>query len=224
MENTTKTQQAHPFIRFLKEWGIFLAIITLAILSRFFIWSLVVVDGHSMDPNLSDKQRLVLIKTASINRFDIVVAKETETLNGQTINKDVVKRVVGMPGDEIKFDNDQLFINGEKTDEPYLADFKKQLADGELEKTYQAYSLTSELSEANRAYFVQLAQQAQSFTTDATGNPTFTIKVPEGEYLLLGDNRIVSRDSRSVGTFKRSDIIGRTMFRIWPLDKISTLN
>ncbi|MEY8444354.1 signal peptidase I [Lactococcus ileimucosae] len=224
MENTRKNTQPNAFMRFLKEWGIFLAIITIAILSRIFIWSLVVVDGHSMDPTLADKQRLVLIKTASINRFDIVVAKETESINGQTETKDVVKRVVGMPGDEIKFDNDQLYINGQKTDEPYLADFKKQLSDGELEKTYQNYALTSELSEANRAYFVQLAQQSQAFTTDTTGNPTFTIKVPEGEYLLLGDNRIVSRDSRAVGTFKRSEIVGRTVFRIWPLNKISTLN
>ncbi|MFK4928926.1 signal peptidase I [Lactococcus petauri] len=224
MENTTQNKQPNAFTRFVKEWGIFIAIITIAILSRIFIWSLVVVDGHSMDPNLADKQRLVLIKTASINRFDIVVAKETETVNGQTETKDVVKRVVGMPGDEIKFDKDQLYINGKKTDEPYLADFKKQLSNNELEKTYQNYALTSELSEANRAYFVQLAQQAQAFTTDATGNPTFTIKVPEGEYLLLGDNRILSRDSRAVGTFKRSDIVGRTMFRVWPINKISTLN
>ncbi|HAP15830.1 signal peptidase I [Lactococcus muris] len=224
MENTRKNKQPNAFTRFLKEWGIFLTIITLAILSRIFIWSLVVVDGHSMDPTLADKQRLVLIKTASINRFDIVVAKETESINGQTETKDVVKRVIGMPGDEIKFDNDQLYINGQKTDEPYLADFKKQLSDGELEKTYQNYALTSELSEANRAYFVQLAQQSQAFTTDTTGNPTFSIKVPEGEYLLLGDNRIVSRDSRAVGTFKRSEIVGRTVFRIWPLNKISTLN
>ncbi|MEG2773672.1 MAG: signal peptidase I, partial [Lactococcus sp.] len=110
MENTTQTKQTNAFTRFIKEWGIFLAIITIAILSRIFIWSLVVVDGHSMDPNLADKQRLVLIKTASINRFDIVVAKETETVNGQTETKDVVKRVVGMPGDEIKFDKDQLYI------------------------------------------------------------------------------------------------------------------
>lgn len=224
MENTKKNKQPSAFSRFLKEWGIFLAIITIAILSRIFIWSLVVVDGHSMDPNLSDKQRLVLVKTASINRSDIVVAKETETVNGKTETKDVVKRVVGMPGDEIKFDNDQLYINGKKADEPYLADFKKQLSNGKLEKTYQDYPLTSELSEASRAYFVQLAQQTQAFTTDSTGNPSFTVKVPEGEYLLLGDNRIVSRDSRAVGTFKRSDIVGRTMFRIWPLNKISTLN
>ena len=124
MENTKQNKQTNAFTRFVKEWGIFLAIITIAILSRIFIWSLVVVDGHSMDPNLADKQRLVLIKTASINRFDIVVAKETETVNGKTETKDVVKRVVGMPGDEIKFDKDQLYINGKKTDEPYWQTLK----------------------------------------------------------------------------------------------------
>lgn len=224
MENTIQKKRPSKFARFMKEWGIFLTIIIIAILSRIFIWSLVVVDGHSMDPNLADKQRLVLIKTASINRGNIVVAEETDTVNGQTSTKDIVKRVVGMPGDVIKFDHDVLTINGKVTSEPYLDNFKKQLADGQLEKTYANYSLTSELTEANRSYFVQLAQQAKAFTTDTTGNPVFTITVPQGQYLLLGDNRIVSRDSRAVGTFKRSEIIGRAEFRIWPLNQISTLN
>ena len=57
---------------FIKEWGLFIAIIIIAVLSRMFIWSVVVVDGHSMDPNLADKERLIIVKTAKINRFDIV--------------------------------------------------------------------------------------------------------------------------------------------------------
>ena len=95
-------------MKFLKEWGLFLFIIIAILLSRVFLWSLVVVDGHSMDPTLADKERLVIVKKSTINRFDIVVAKE-ETADGST--KDIVKRVIGMPGDTIKFDHDQLTIN-----------------------------------------------------------------------------------------------------------------
>ncbi|MFC4652970.1 signal peptidase I [Lactococcus nasutitermitis] len=204
---------------FLKEWGIFIAIIAIAVLSRIFIWSLVVVDGHSMDPTLADRQRLVLVKTAKINRFDIVVAKETS--DGQ--NKDIVKRVIGMPGDKITFDHDKLTIDGKVYNEPYLKDFKKQLADGQLEKTYAAYPLTKDLASADRSYFVQLAQQAKAFTVSNSSSPVFSVTVPKGQYFLMGDNRIVSRDSRAVGTFSRKDIVGEAKLRIWPLNKISLL-
>ena len=212
--------QSSGFVRFLREWGVFTVVIVLAILSRIFIWSLVIVDGHSMDPTLADKERLVLVKTAKINRFDIVVAKETAS---DGTSKDIVKRVIGLPGDTITFNKDQLKIDGKVYSEPYLKDFKAQLKDGQLEKTYQAYPLTDALAAADRTYFVQLAQQAKAFTTDTTGNPTFTVKVPQGEYFLMGDNRIVSADSRAVGPFKRSAIIGEAKMRIWPLSKISLM-
>lgn len=47
-------------MKFLKEWGLFLFIIIAILLSRVFLWSLVIVDGHSMDPTLADKERLLL--------------------------------------------------------------------------------------------------------------------------------------------------------------------
>lgn len=207
-------------IKFLKEWGIFLLIIVAIILSRIFIWSLVIVDGHSMDPTLADKERLAIVKTSSIDRFDIVVAKE-ETSTGDT--KDIVKRVIGMPGDVIKFNNDKLTINNKVYSETYLNNFHKQLANGTLAETYGAYPLTNSLTEQNRNLFVSLAENTKAFTTDSTGNPSFTVTVPQGEYFLMGDNRVVSQDSRAVGTFKRSAIIGEAKLRIWPVNKISLL-
>ena len=109
-------------MKFLKEWGLFLFIIIAILLSRVFLWSLVVVDGHSMDPTLADKERLVIVRKSTINRFDIVVAKE-ETADGST--KDIVKRVIGMPGDTIKFDHDQLTINNKVYPENYLKDLNR---------------------------------------------------------------------------------------------------
>lgn len=227
MENVEKLERAekekapkrNPFVSFLKEWGIFILIVAAVILSRIFIWSLVVVDGHSMDPTLADKQRLVIVKTASIHRGDVVVAKEVA--NGQT--KDIVKRVIGMPGDVVKFDHDKLYINGKVQSEDYLKDFQAQLKSGQLEKTYENYPLTADLSTQDRAYFVQLAQQAKSFTTDSTNNPVFQVNVPQGQYFLMGDNRIVSKDSRAVGPFMKKDIIGVVKLRIWPLPSFSLI-
>ena len=140
-----------------------------------------------MDPTLADNEILFVVKHLPIDRYDIVVAHEDAE------NKDIVKRVIGLPGDKIRYENDKLYINDQETDEPYLAEYLKRFKEDKLQSTY-------------------------------TGNfnTSFTFTIPEGEYLLLGDNRLVSNDSRHVGTFKAKDIVGEAKFRFWPIDRIGT--
>ena len=192
-------------MKFLKEWGPFILFVLVLGLSRLFLWQPVKVDGHSMDPTLADGERLIVLDPTKINRFDIVVAKETE--DGQT--KEIVKRVIGMPGDTITYNDDTLYINGKEVDEKYLDEYKQALDDDQLQDIYAYNSL-----------FQELAEKADAFTTDSDGNTEFTVKVPKGEYYLMGDDRIVSKDSREVGTFPKSSIVGEVKFRFWPLSKI----
>jgi signal peptidase I len=49
------------------------------------------------------------------------------------------------------------------------------------------------------------------------------VKVPAGEYWVMGDNREDSRDSRVFGPIKGSTIVGRTVVRVWPLWKVAFL-
>ncbi|PZO96690.1 signal peptidase I [Streptococcus halichoeri] len=187
---------------FIKEWGFFILFVLILGLSRLFIWQPVRVDGHSMDPTLAHNERLIVIKHAKIDHFDIVVAKEEE--QGQT--KEIVKRVIGLPGDTITYKNDTLYLNHKKVHEPYLDRFKKAFNKDKLASTYEYSSL-----------FQELAANSNAFTTDNQGRTEFTVHVPKGEYFLLGDDRIVSRDSREVGTFKKANFVGEVKLRYWPL-------
>ena len=201
-------KSTNPVRSFLKEWALFGLIIGGIILSRIYLWTPVRVDGHSMDPTLADSEYLLVINKLPIDRFDIVVASETE--NGKT--KEIVKRVIGLPGDTIQYENDTLYINGRKTDEPYLKEYIKKFKEDKLQSTY-----TGKGFEENGELFRQMAQIAEAFTVDKDGSATFTKKLLDDEYLLLGDDRIVSKDSRQVGAFKKEQIKGEAVLRLWPL-------
>ena len=120
--------------------------------------------------------------------------------------------VLGMPGDTISYKNDILYVNGKKVSETYLKTYQKAFKDDKLQSIYSYNS-----------FFQQRAQTSTAFTTDASGNAEFTVTVPDGEYYLLGDDRIVSKDSREVGTFKRTAIIGEVKFRFWPLSSFGSV-
>ncbi len=150
----------NSFKNFLKEWGLFLLILSLLALSRIFFWSNVRVEGHSMDPTLADGEILFVVKHLPIDRFDIVVAHEEDG------NKDIVKRVIGMPGDTIRYENDKLYINDKETDEPYLADYIKRFKDDKLQSTYSGKGF-----EGNKGtFFRSIAEKAQAFTVDVNYN------------------------------------------------------
>ncbi|CQR24093.1 Signal peptidase I [Streptococcus varani] len=191
---------------FIKEWGLFTLIVAIIIISRWLIWSPVTVDGHSMDPTLHDQERLIMYRTKDIDRFDIVVASEPD---GNGKEKLIVKRVIGMPGDTLRFENDVLYINDEKVDESYLKEYRDAFAEDKLQSIY-----------SYNKQFQSTAQIAPAFTLDSNFQPQFTVTISEGQYFLLGDDRLVSLDSRQVGSFSKDAIQGKIIFRMWPLNRI----
>ena len=110
-------------------------------------------------------------------------------------SQNYVKRVIGLPGDSISYKNDVLEINGKAYEEPYLDEYKAQLP----ERTLLTNDFTLE---------------------QITGDEV----VPEGEYLVLGDNRQNSKDSRMIGYIKADDIQGVADYRIWPIQTFGRID
>ena len=49
------------------------------------------------------------------------------------------------------------------------------------------------------------------------------ITLGDDEYFILGDNRPISKDSRYFGPVKKDEIIGKVIFRLWPINKFGTI-
>jgi signal peptidase I len=98
--------------------------VILAFVIRTYLFAPIIVDGESMMPTLQNHERTVLNKFGTdiddIERFDVVVFHATE-------DKDYIKRVIGLPGDHIEYKNDNLYVNGEVYEEPYLDEYKQQI-------------------------------------------------------------------------------------------------
>ena len=75
----------------------------------------------------------------------------------------------------------------------------------------------------NNKVYIDEKELSPDFTEAQTQDNGFVkSKIPEDKYFVMGDNRLHSRDSRSdtVGYVNRSNIVGKAVFRIWPVTKI----
>ena len=162
--------------KFLKELIPYVIIVLVVVLIRTFLVTPVIVSGDSMVPTLEDKELLLLNKINyrlnDIKRFDIVVI--------QLENKEIIKRVIGLPGEEVLYRSNVLYIDGH-----------------EIENEYD-------------------------FDTDDFSLKTICNckRIPEDKYLVLGDNRAVSADSRIMGLIDKKDIQGSVEISLWPLKKV----
>lgn len=170
------------------------------------IFKISAVVGHSMDPTLKDKSYLVSNKLSKLSRFDIVVANELDD-KGKPYG--VVKRIIGMPGDVIEYRDDVLFINGNEYKEPYLDSYLGKFKKGVLDNEYSYDSDMQSRAKISPNFTVQEINVGTGSRNGDISN--FKIEVPTTGYFLMGDNRLVSKDSRQLGAFPRENIIGKVV-------------
>nr|WP_277347184.1 signal peptidase I [Vagococcus fluvialis] len=101
------------------------------------------------------------------------------------------RRIIGLPGEKIELKNDVLFVDNVSIDEKYLV---------------------------NKINYYQ--QQGKQFTTDFyLSNANGKNIVPTGYYLVLGDNRPYTTDSRDYGLVSLDVIVGKAVLRLIPLER-----
>lgn len=176
------------FIEQLELVVIFLAII---ILVFSFVCKSCMVDGDSMLNTLHNQDRVVIWSLFYKPQYgDIVVIHD----NGN-LNKPIVKRVIGLPGDTVEVAH---FAKGMQVTLTH--------SDGSievLEEDYIRYSLSD--------------GHLSSYPSDKSWT------VGEGEVFVMGDNRLNSADSRMEGCYDQRQILGKVIFRMTPINKMGTV-
>jgi signal peptidase I len=182
--------------RALIEWLIILAIVLVCtVVLRTFVVQSYSIPSLSMSPTLQIGDRIIVDKLSyrfgSVHRGDIVVFARPP-LEDQEYS-DLVKRVIGLPGETISARNGHVYIDGKLLHEPWLP------------------------------------PGPQSDTGPLPGDPhqqfnmPGPVKIPAGEYYVMGDNRQNSEDSRYFGPISKSLIVGRAVAVAWPLSHIKGL-
>ena len=199
-------------------------------LIRGFIFEPYRIPSGSMEPTLLKGDFLIVTKFSYGNRLpltdyffwqkpvtrgDIVVFKrQAPYLPGSFFGfGDVlfIKRVVGVPGDKIAYKNKRLFINGQEAPLTNEADYtyvqRSQLGNQDIAATQFTETLP------NRTH--QMA-----YNPAITGVDVAETTVPAGQYVVIGDNRDNSRDSRfwnypAWGFLPQKDVMGKAQFIFW---------
>ncbi|NQY64368.1 MAG: signal peptidase I [Alteromonadaceae bacterium] len=133
-----------------------------------------------------------LIKMSDPQHNDIII------FDSVVSDKRLVKRVIGLPGDIISMENNRVSING------------KQLS-------YQQVAINGSVIDIEE----NLSGNTHTVRTNSAGSQLSNfseVKVPRGHYLVLGDNRDDSADSRVIGFVPRDEIIGRSSSVVMSLD------
>ncbi len=181
-------------VGWLVEWAVILVLVVAAtFLLRLFVLQTFSIPSGSMLPTLQINDRIIVDKLSyHVDRGAVVVFKRPP-LEPQNY-ADLVKRVIGLPGERIGSVNGQITINGKVLAEPWLP------------KGPQAYT-----------------QPLPGDPNPQFNLPPGGVLIPAGEYFVMGDNRVDSEDSRWFGPIPRSLIVGRAVAVVWPPSQVKGL-
>lgn len=194
-----KTPQ-NLFFKILKKNKGFILFILLMTIFRSALADWNSVPSGSMQPTIVEGDRILVNKIAydlhlpfshvSLYKFADPARGDIIIFDSKVSKIRLVKRVVAVPGDFVQMSNNQLNINGQ------LADYQIIQSSADIEDRVENLLGIKHSIRVHKTH-----SRASSFTA---------VRIPEGFYMALGDNRDNSADSRFIGLIPRNEIIGRT--------------
>lgn len=182
--------------RLQKYWDYFLLFVAIAFCIFFLTnYKAHQIVGNSMLPTLANGDRILIKKTQNIQRFDIVTFRPDEKNTEETY----IKRVIAMPGDKFVIQGTNMYLFFQKS----------------IVEDFEAMRYTSNLPDSTEVL------QLDKKVADNLRNKT---QIPKDYYLVLGDNRKNSADSRVLGLIPKNNLEGVMKFRFYPLNKIEIVH
>jgi signal peptidase I len=197
---TTAPDKSSGISGILSTVGILLLAPIIAVLLTLFVFQSYQVDGPSMEPTLQNNDRLIVWKLSRTwsritghqyvpNRGDIIILNESglSSYSGGADEKQLVKRVIGLPGDHIVIKDNVVTIYNNEHPKGFQPD-------------------------------TSLPYGSSTAIPPTTDNVDVTLSGTE--LFVCGDNRPQSLDSRRFGPIQTSQVVGKLVARILPLNAI----
>lgn len=195
--NRRKRPEPKSSTRNMLEWaGVIVGAIVIAVVVRTFVFQTFWIPSPSMSPTLVKDDRVLVNKLSykfhDVNRGDVVVFERPPNEPESSI-KDLIKRVVGLPGERVSVLDGKVRIDGRELEESYT------------------HGLDSLYNGACGSGDVTGIDTEKGFL------------IPDDHVFVMGDNRVNSADSRCFGPIDEDLIVGRAFFILWPPSKMGGL-
>jgi signal peptidase I len=211
MKSVIRRVLPKPVVRgFIAEWAVTLIMLlfgTTSVLQAFVIpsgsmESTLLVGDHVLVDKLvyapTDSFSKHLLPYRDVQRGDIIVFRHPLELN-----KTLVKRAIGVPGDRIRLENKRLILNGVSMDEPYA---------NHIAASYNSYRDNFPSSPPTEVLRPRASEMLEQHVTNGE------LVVPQDAIFAMGDNRENSDDSRYWGLVPRENIVGTPFVIYWSFD------
>lgn len=188
--------------------------VALAIFIRVVLFEAFMIDGPSMEPTLLNGDRVVVAKYAfglflpgmheAVLNWGTPHAGDVIIVNSPMDGVDIVKRVIGVPGDRVEIREDEVFVNGESILRQILGPCPER-------------ETSDEVTEC-QLWEEGIGERTWRSSHDPHDTDSMAVReVPPGHVLVLGDHRNRSNDSRNplVGMIPVTRIKGRSLSIYW---------
>jgi signal peptidase I len=208
--------------------GSFFPVIALVFFLRSFLYEPFKIPSSSMVPTLLIGDLILVNKYAYGIRLPVLNQKIIEVGDPQRgdvmvfkypkdMSQDYIKRVIGVPGDKIVYENKRLTINGKAVEYTAMEDYLEEDS-LELRQQYRE-------DLPNVPHRILTMKTRRNFEPSQVDNfpnhdacvytdEAFSCTVPAGNYFMMGDNRDNSADSRYWGFVPNKNIVGKAFF-VW---------